>query len=348
MPKKIVMNKFKIKEINDSEDFDPSILCQNTPFTQAGFYGDWQKALGRVVRRFLISKDSEVIGYFQIIKYPLIFQKHYLYIPYGPVIKDFSEDLLKEIKEELKKIAKSENAVFVRLDFTPPISNTILSRLFTKSFFCTYHSAYFQPRTEWFLGLEKSENEILMDMKQNTRYSIKQAQKREIVTDIITKDFEKYFEIFYELMLGTAKRNGFSLHKKDYYENIFKNLSQKNSYLIIAKYGEKILVVDVIIVFGKIVNYVFGCSSNEERDRLPTYSAQWKAICYAKEIKCDYYNFGGIATENKIYKGWDGLTFFKKKFGGKEVEHSIFFDIIINHPFYYLYNLRAFLKHLLK
>lgn len=338
------MKNFEIREIKDNENFDLNNFCDNAPFTQADFYGDWQKKLGRTVKRFLVYGDREIAAYFQLIKYPLLFGKNYFYIPYGPVIKDFSEDFFNNFKQELKLIAKNENAVFVRLDFTPLVSNEILSKFFTKAEFYTYHSAYFQPRVEWFLGLEKTEDELLMAMHEKTRYSIRLSEKKEITAEIITEDFEKYFEIFYELMSETAKRNGFNIHPKNYYINIFQNLSKTKSFLSIAKYGQKILAVNLIIVFGKIANYVFGGSSDEERNRMPAYLAHWKAICYAKQLNCDYYNFGGISAENKIYNGWDGLTIFKKKFGGKEITHSDFFDMVANPFWYRLYNFRKRVK----
>jgi peptidoglycan pentaglycine glycine transferase (the first glycine) len=315
------------------------------PIHTSIFYGDWQRNLGRTVKRFTVSSDTKIIAYFQIIKYPLLLGKSYLYIPYGPVTKVFSHEFFAYIKQELKKIAKINKAVFVRLDFTPPtIPNNILSSFFTKASLCTYHSAYFQPRTEWFLDVRKSENELLVDMHEKTRYSIRLADRKEITVEIITENFERYSETFYDLMLITAKRNGFQLHSKEYYTHIFQNLSPEHSYLSIARYGEKVLAIDMVIVFGKIANYVFGASSNEERNRMPTYSAQWKAICHAKQLNCDYYNFGGIATENNIYKGWEGLTIFKKKFGGKEVTHSDFFDVVTDPLIYYLYNVRKYLK----
>lgn len=338
------MSNFELKEIESYEVFDPNNLCDDVPFTQASFYGDWQKALGRSVQRFLIYSDKEIVAYFQLIKYPLLCGKSYFYIPYGPVVKNPSENFFTYLRRELKWIAKTENAVFVRLDFTPPVSNDTLSRFFTKASRYTYHTAYFQPRVEWFLGLEKSENELLVAMHEKTRYSIRLAERKGIITEIITENFDAYFEIFYELMAGTAKRNGFSLHQKNYYENIFKNLSKTNSYLSVAKYEQKILTIDLIIIFGGIANYVFGGSSNEERNRMSTYLAQWTAICYAKQCNCLYYNFGGISTDNKIYKGWDGLTIFKKKFNGKEVKHSDFFDVVANPFWYHLYNVRKLIK----
>lgn len=338
------MKQFKFREIENDEDFDPNNLCDSVPFTQASFYGDWQKDIGRLVKRFLVYRGKEIVAYFQLIKYPLLLGKSYFYIPYGPVTKDFSEDFFASLKQELRQISKSEDVVFVRLDFTPQVPSEMLSRFFIKSPIYTYHSAYFQPRAEWFLGLGKSENELLIAMHEKTRYSIRLAERKEITVEIITKDFEKYFEISYELMAGTAKRNGFSLHHKNYYKNIFQNLSETNSYLSIARHGQKVLAVDLIIVFGKIANYVFGGSSNEERNRMPTYLAQWKAICYAKRLNCTHYNFGGIATRNKIYNGWDGLTIFKKKFGGEEIAHSAFFDVVVSPFWYHLYNFRKRIK----
>ncbi len=339
------MKKFEFREIEDGENFNPNSICAGVPFTQANFYGDWQKNLGRKSRRFLVLSDKEVVAYFQLIKYPLIFGKSYFYIPYGPVTKDFSKEFFAHLKMELMRITKDDNAVFVRLDFTPQISNKILSDFFTEAPLYTYHSAYFQPRAEWFLGLAKTEDELLKEMNENARYSIRLAVRKGITVDIITEDFEKYFETFYSLMVGTAKRNGFSLHPKSYYENIFQNLSKaENSYLSVAKYDQKILAIYVLIPFGGTVNYVFGCSSNEERNRMPTYLAHWKAMTHAKQLNCNYYNFGGIDTEGRIYKNLSNLTIFKKKFGGEEVRHSDFFDVVVSPFWYHLYNLRKRIK----
>ena len=339
------MKNFEFREITNTENFDPNSICANVPFTQAGFYGDWQEKLGRKARRFLIHDGKEAVAYFQLIKYPLLLGKSYFYIPYGPVTKNRSEEFFAGLKEKLEHIAREDEAVFVRLDFTPPISNEILAKYFTEAPPYTYHSAYFQPRREWFLGLERPEDELLKEMHEKTRYSIRLAERKGTTAEIITGDFEGYFEIFYELMSITSKRNSFSLHPKDYYKNIFKNLSKaKNSYLSVAKYNQAILSIYLIIPFGGIANYVFGCSSNEEKNRMPTYLAHWKAICHAKRLNCIYYNFGGVDAEGRVYKNLSNLTIFKKKFGGKEMTHSDFFDIVTSPFWYRLYNFRKYIK----
>jgi lipid II:glycine glycyltransferase (peptidoglycan interpeptide bridge formation enzyme) len=72
--------------------------------------------------------------------------------------------------------------------------------------------------------------------------------------------------------------------------------------------------------------------------------SHWEAIRYAKKLGCDYYNFGAVSSEEDSYKGWDGLTVFKKKFGGQEMVHSDFFDVVSNPFWYRIYNLRKLIK----
>lgn len=338
------MKTLVFKELSKTEFFDPLTIYPETPFTQAQFYGRWQESLGREVKRFIALAGEKIVAYFQLIKYPLFRDKSYFYIPYGPITNDFSDEFFAKLKQELKKIAKIENAVFVRLDFTPPIPNATLAKFFTKASFYTYHSAHFQPRVEWFLNLDKSEEELLKEMHKGTRYSIHLAERKGITTEIVTSNFVKYFEIFYELMVRTATRNNFNLHPKAYYQNIFKNLSPDNAYLAIARHDEKILVIKLIIRYGPIASCIFSGSSDEQRELRPTYLVQWDIIIEAKRLGHKFYSFGGISSGD-TYQSWAGLTVFKKNFGGKEIRHSDFFDVVGQPLWYQLYNLRKVIKN---
>lgn len=338
------METLQIREIEESQDFNSNTLFQEIPFTQMPFYGTWQEALGRKVRSFVI-EDGEPVAYFQIVKYPLIGSRSYLYIPYGPMVKEYSDELLLFIKKELKRIAKEEQAVFVRVDFTPASED--IAKFFKKAPGYTYHSAYFQPRLEWVLDLEGSEEEMLMARKKKTRYSIRLGEHEGIKIEFVEENFKDYFEDFYRLMSETAERNGFSLHVKDYYKSIFENLKSEYAYLVLAKDGDKVLVVNLIIISGQTANYVFGASSREEDKKMPAYLAQWKSIMKAKERGCRVYSFGGVSDKEGKYHGWEGLTLFKKKFGGRELKHGDFFDLVVNPFWYNLYNFRKLLKSLI-
>ena len=70
-------------------------------------------------------------------------------------------------------------------------------------------------------GTKKTEKRIALGMHEKTRYSIRLAEKKGIAVEIVTNNFEKYFEIFYKLMEGTAERNSFGLHQKKILQDNF-------------------------------------------------------------------------------------------------------------------------------
>ncbi len=328
--------EYSIKELLNDEREYPLEIFGGSSFTQSNIYANWQTKKGRWVGRYLVEKNNKTIAFFQVIEYPLFFGKKCLYIPYGPVSIDTSRDFFVFLKNSLLKISKERDAIFARIDFDPKIESDLLNNIFTKSPACTYSSSFFQPRSEWVLDISKSEEEILLQMEKDTRYSVKTSQKRGAVGSIITEDFGKYFDDFYNLLETTAKRNGFGIHDKKYYKNIFESLRKENAFLSIVS-GENILVIDVFIIFGKTVHYVFGSSSNEERNKLPSYMAIWNAILYVKEKGIENINFGGYSAEAKKEK-WSGFSIFKKGWGGEELKHSDFFDIVSNRFWYYLYS----------
>lgn len=340
------MTTYTLQEIELGDPFDPTTLCEKTPFTQASFYGAWQEHLGRKVRRFLILKEGKPVSYFQLISYPLIFKKRYIYIPYGPITKDTSDEFFIFLKKELRRITQEEHAVFTRIDVTPLVPNKTLGTFFTAARHYTYQSPCFQPRTEWFLPIEKSEEEIFADMHKKNRYAINVAERKEIVGEIITENFMDYFDTFYTLLEETASRNHFHLHEKSYYQYIFEN-PPKDAFLSVAKFENTILAVGLTVVFGKTANYIFAGSCDQERERMPSYAVQWHAIRHAKSLGCSFYNFGGITTEDEKIKDWNGLTRFKKRFGGGAVRHSDFFDVVVEPFWYVLYNTRKLCKKVL-
>lgn len=332
-------DNFIFREIKEAI-FDRSLILKNYPFTQANFYGEWQKASGRKVREFVILQGEDTVSYLQAVEYPLMFGKKFVYIPYGPLVKTYSDSLISFIKNNLKRIY-SNDAIFVRLDFTPSLNDNeskIADLLLFKVPKFAQNSAVFQPRLEWVLALDKKEDEIFSGMHKNTRYSIRIAEKNNVQSEIIKQDLDKYFDIFYELMQKTAKRNGFSLHIKDYYKTVFESIGKnKNGFLVLSRIKDKVVVAELFVICCDTVTYLFAGSSNEERSACPTYSAQWTAIKYVKSLGLKYYNFGGVAEEGDRKSGWHGLTSFKRKFGGFEVRHSDFYDIVLNYFWYFLY-----------
>lgn len=329
---------FEIK--NDSE-YSPLLIAENTPFTQGAIYGKWQEIAGRKVRRFEIKQGEGILGFFQVIKYELPFSKNMLYIPHGPVLKETSSDneFFKIFRDKLLEIAKEEKAVFVRFDAFPKTEEN-LSKYFKKVPSYGYQSSYFQPKFDWIVNLGKTEDELTSEMHPKTRYNIRLAEKKGIKIEIVKNNFEKYFNDFYRLLEETAKRGNFKLHPKIYYQNIFKTLDSNNAFLAVARYDNNILLVNLVLLYGRVAYFVFGGSSGEFKNLMFSHLAQWEAIKEAKVRGVAVYNLGGVQGNDGSYKNYKGVSVFKKGFGGEIFEYSDSYDIVSKPFWYYLYSLR--------
>ncbi len=343
----VVMGSYSFRGIGENEMRDITARFSDMPFTQTLFYGAIQESVGRSVRYFVIEDGDKVAAFGLAVVYPLAFDKKCIYIPYGPVmIGDYSKGLLICLKNGLIRLGKDTGAVFARLDFYPPSvkgAESFVAGIFSPAPSATVRSSYFQPRSEWMVDISQSEEDILAGMHPKGRYSIRLAERRGVKVEIIADNFMRFFDDFYSLMKETASRDGFHLHPRSYYENIFRDLGKaKRSFLSVAKVGDKIVAIDLVVVSGDTANYVFGATSSRHRELMPAYLSKWKGMVHGKSLGLKRYSFGGVSLEGEI-PGWEGITVFKKKFGGYAFRHPRFYDAVISRPWYLLYSSFKFL-----
>lgn len=333
-------------ELKNDAEYNPLSIAEDAPLTQSFMYGKWQEMSGRKVRRFEIKQGEEIIGFFQAVIYPLVFSKKFIYMPHGPILTEKpDEKFWKQFKEETARVAKEENAIFARFDIFPKIENNS-EKFFKKTPIYSYRSSYFQPKFEWILNLEKPEEKILSDMHPKTRYNIGLAERHNIEIEIISENFNEYFDSFYKLLEETAKRDNFNLHPKDYYLNILEILDSNNAFLAVARYDSNILLVNLVLLYGKTAYFIFGGSSGEHKNLMFSHLAQWESIKEAKTRGLAVYNFGGVQGSDKDYENYEGISVFKKRFGGLLLEYSDSYDLILKPLLYKLYNLRKWLLNL--
>ncbi|MSR71150.1 MAG: peptidoglycan bridge formation glycyltransferase FemA/FemB family protein [Candidatus Taylorbacteria bacterium] len=318
-------------------------------FTQSYEYGAWQEKMGRKVFRLNI-EDKAVL---QAVLYPLVGKKSYLYIPHGPVLTEsLNAHDAKSIQTTLLALCKKENAAFCRFDIDPLCHDEkLLKKYFKKSPFSSYFGAYFQSKYDWVLDITPNEDALLIDMHPKTRYSITLAYKKGIIYRTITgKEMLVYFEKFYELMKVTAERGKFSLHPKNYYKAMFEDAEINNTLaLYVAEFEGETIAMHFVIFYDETAFYPFGASADKERNRMPTYGLHWNAIQDAKKRGCKYYNFGAIEASDIIaHDNWQGISAFKRKWGGSLLEYSDFYDVVSQPFWYHLYNLRKWMKRIFK
>jgi len=375
------MKIIQIKE-NQKEDWNKFIAENNSEgFLQAWEWGEFQKSLERKIFRIGVVEDnlcSKFIAVALIVKYNLPLGRSYLYCPRGPMIthnsKLITHNLLKKFFDYLKNLGREEKAIFLRFDPAVEINNcritkgsTALRRLWSQHNF-KKSPAEIQPRNTLILDLTKSEEELLKEMKQKTRYNIRLAGKKELriknyELGIKNKEkFKKYFEEFWKLVEETSERDKFKSHRKNYYWRMMESVSCLNYFnlqarLYLSEYKNKIIAANIILYFGNYCVYLHGASSSKHRNVMAPYLLQWQQILDAKKIGCKSYDFWGVVRQAHHDKSnvilslskdnknsWDGITRFKKGFGGCEKKYIGAYDLVFSNIGYAIYKFVKFIK----
>ena len=244
----------------------------------------------------------------------------WLYCNRGPFLNDLSRETMRDFLENTRDIAQNENAVFLRIE--PPYTvNSKEEKTYNEVMralrFRPAHASH-QPAYTRVINLTQSEGDILAQMKQKGRYNIRLAKKKGV-----TVKEETDVTPFYHMLQETTKRDGFSPHKKRFYQEMIDILGKKNmAALYIAEYKKTIIAGLIATFHDKKATYYYGSSSNTHRNVMAPYLLQWHAMKEAKQLGCTTYDLLGIAPPNNPHHPLRGVSSFKKKFGGKIIHYT--------------------------
>ncbi|PJC42868.1 MAG: hypothetical protein CO040_02210, partial [Candidatus Pacebacteria bacterium CG_4_9_14_0_2_um_filter_36_8] len=186
------------------------------------------------------------------------------------------------------------------------------------------------------LDLTKDLDTLLKEMRKNTRYEIKQSEKKGIVVKQ-TKDTQAITE-FYEQQVELAKKHHFVPFGYDFLIKQFQVFADKNQAILFSSYlNEKLLASAFIIFNHQEAVYHYGIST-PENDHLPgSYACQWAAIQEAKLRDCKRYNFWGIAPKDETNHRFAGVSLFKRGFGGEEIAYLPAQDLPVSWTYWFTY-----------
>lgn len=242
---------------------------------------------------------------------------------YSPLVSDRdykSADFIKQIR----KIASENKSIFYRLELNLPKSTDykLPSTNFVKSF------EEMQPEHNWVLNIDKSEEEILAGMKQKGRYNIKIAENADVKVTSSSDSDSKELKEFYEQYSATGKRHKISYRGHEYFTSllaIFGKSDYARAYT--AWHGEKALASAIILFYGQSALYLYGGSSDIDRNLMAPYLVHWQIIKDAKARNLKEYNFLGVAPNDDEKHPWAGITRFKKQFGGEQIDIAGSYDL---------------------
>jgi len=309
----------------DKKTWDDFLFsCGSANFLQSFDWGEMQKSFGRRVWRLGFFKDGRQVGASQIIEHYFGFGCGYLYIPRGPVGVISVQSLIGFLKKELKNYGR----LFLRME---PSSNAMLAD-FTN--FGARRASSIQPVNEWVIDLAKTEEEMLKETGEKTRYNIRLAAKKGLEFKIAesSEEKEKMFKDFWQIMKKTAGRDKIKLHSEKYYQLMLDGLP--TSRLITARFQNKIAAGGIFLEASGYFYYLHGAFDYDFRQMMAPYFLHWEAIKLARARGFKKYNFGGVNLEDETdfdyKKSWEGITRFKKGFGGEYLRYLGTWELPLN------------------
>lgn len=311
----------------------PGTTDHQTDFTQASIYGQvLYRSDPRIPMRLSIG-----------------------YVPRGPVyFPTASNDNVAEraFWRSVHAESKKRGAIFLKVE-----PNITLSETMTKSMVDHKMTALgfrpanrLQPARTWVLDISGTEDEILKGMKPKTRYNLRLAGRR----GVIVRQAEDYNDLraFHALLETTGTRDEFGIHTFPYYDALWRTFGpngQNTMALFVADHPEEAEQAQGPIAgllamrFGREAIYMYGASDNRGREHMPNYLLQWEAMKWARSHGCTRYDFWGIpdppaegeeenseVSPTNTRSGLRGVYWFKRGFGGTDIEYPGAYDYVYN------------------
>lgn len=188
-----------------------------------------------------VKEKKKIIAATMLLAHKRHFNKYEFYSPRGYLLDFNNHDLVNFFTEELKKYIKDKKGYVLRIDpyviykerdidgniVEDGVNNEkVVENLLNLGFIKVPVENKEQVGWMFSLGLEgKTEEQILKEMKPNTRNQIRKTEKFGISVNEIGYD---ELDRFQSIMEETSKRKGFANRKLEYYQEMYKLFHDKN------------------------------------------------------------------------------------------------------------------------
>lgn len=257
----------------------------------------------------------------------------YLEVPGGPLVDWQNAAAVKAVFAQIKAIAKRERCVFVRLRPQLRLSEENVGLLEKQG--CRKAPMHLHAEHTVMINLEKSEEELLADMRRQTRYEVRKADKLGLKVEWGTS--EELFQEFHQVQLGTAARQHFVpsddrmllAEREGFLNDEGENRNPGVRIYVVRTADNQPICYGLVIIDGAEAEY-FEAASTELGRKFPgAYALLWRVMRDLKAMGVERFNLWGIAPEGQPGHRYAGVTTFKKGFGGEVVEFVPAQDIVL-------------------
>lgn len=283
---------------------------------------EWSKVKTSWKREVILAEDSskKIIGSLMVLIRKIPIFGNIMYSSRGPICDIHNIEVLKQLTEGAKLLAKKYNAIVLTIEPDIKSDDTAFRNIMQELGYQIKDDAKnfreeIQPRYVFRLDTKgKNEDEIFKNFHSKTRYNIRLATKKGVTVKEGTREDLKEF---HKIMVTTGIRDGFITRPLEYFERMYDCLGPEHIKLLMAYYEGKPISGVIPIMYGNKTWYLYGASSNEHRNLMPNYLLQWEMIKIALARKSDIYDLRGVPG---IADNSNGLYRFKKGFGAEYTE----------------------------
>jgi lipid II:glycine glycyltransferase (peptidoglycan interpeptide bridge formation enzyme) len=280
-----------------------------------------------------------------------------LYVPKGPLLDWSDTRLCQRVLLDLSEFAQKHSAIFIKIDpdvelgtgipgmqgsSEAALGKTIANHLQANGWSLSDEQVQF--RNTVLIDLRQSEEDLLANMKQKTRYNVNLAMRKGVsVRSGSIEDLNMLFRMHAE----TSLRDGFVIRNESYYREVWSTYLHGQKSSSPDQPGAEVLIAEVdgnpvagVIIFrfaGKAW-YLYGMSTVVHRDKMPNYLLQWEAIKRAKAANCYVYDLWGAPDKFVETDPLWGVFRFKEGLGGTVHRYLGAWDLPMNRMLYRLYS----------
>ncbi len=300
----------------ENTNWDNELMEYNGHFLQSLFWINFQKNLKNKI--FTGIEDNFMYFGYQI---KTRFE-NYLYLPYGPTAKN--QKGMRDAIDFLHKFAQHNKFDYLKIE-------PIAEGLKLKDFSSLKKTKDRQPEWTNLLDLEDSQDQIFKNLSSGHRYAIRHIGDRNLEFKL---GDAKDLGIFFEMMKETEQRAGITGYPKKYFQTLLETEStiNKKNIKIYFTYCKNEPVCGAIVFDWRNTRYYAFAGAFQELNRKIQGSVAlvWEMIIDAKKQGFRYFDFWGVAPPDAKNHKWQGISYFKRAFGGQNKQYFGTWDFPVN------------------
>ncbi len=200
----------------------------------------------------------------------------------------------------------------------PQIENTVMNLSKYKDLDFKFAPLHAHAEETHLLDLTLSEEDLLKNMRKTTRYIVKRAAKEwvKVSQDNSENSVNHFIRMHVQHSRRTNGKLNYTPFSKPYIEHLFQSFDDTQITVLNAEYKNYTEASLVSIRFGKTCVYYLWASDIKHPKFSPAYLVQREAIKKAKADGCLLYNFRWVSPDKNKKHPLNGVSLFKRGFGG--------------------------------